>query len=427
VKKAVSRASPISLSRGAFHKASVTVLDQSLVSFTNFFISLLLARYLVPDAYGVFVIFYAVFFLLAGLNNSLVMVPMATLGASLEQRETEVYFSSLTLLQILLLTIIGLVLTVIGLTIQTLTEVTTFSRILFAMTIAILPHLLQDYFRKLLYTRIEIKSALKNDILSYGLKIIGVILLIGFDRLSCSHCFIVMGLGSLIGCLYGAFQNRMLLGFDRLSLRGTLKQNWSFGRWMLANVVTQQSSNQIYIYISAGFLPTSMIGALGAARNILGFTHILLLGMDNIANPISSRRYFNHGKKGLNQLLKEFTVIGGLALVGYCLLVSFFSDSILSILYRNQYSGYGILVVLFSIQYLFAFMSRMPSYGIRAMRQPRTLFLSNLVTAIVSLSLCIPLIKYMGLYGACFGMILSQVILFAMLYFNYSRASEERF
>ncbi len=409
----------------AARSGGLAILDQGLVSFTNFFITILLAREISQTEYGIFIVLQTIYIFASAINSSLIISPMTTIGPSILPKDTELYFSSITLLQFYFVLITFFILGFVGITALYTIGHQNISKMFLAMDSALIFHLLQDHFRKILFTRLDIKRALQNDMLSYGLIILGIIILSKFKLLSGTNTFIVVGFGSMIGSLFGFCQCKHLFRLKALSLKETANSHWKFGRWLLANVVSQQCSSQIYIYISAIFLSSQMVGALGAARNILGMSHIVIFGMDNLVNPIASKSYNERGIKALNSILKKTLFYGGLIIFSYCCLVSIFPEVILETLYRSKYTGYGYLVILSAVQYVFLFMSRVPQYGIRAVQKARVLFFSSVVTSVISLCISAPLVKYMGLSGACIGMIISQLILLILLFLNFKICQKE--
>ena len=204
-----------------------------------------------------------------------------------------------------------------------------------------------------------------------------------------------------------------------INLKGNFLRNWCFGKWLLGGSIADHSSNQIYIYMTGILLSASMAGVLGAARNILGLANIILLGLDNWLNPTASIQFAKNGKGALNRLLVRVSIWGGAVIGAYCLVASLFSQVLLDLLYRNIYSGYGMIVTLFALQTIVIFSVRMPTYGIRAVRKPQYLFIGKLISALFALPATIFLVKHFGIYGACSGMILGQLIIFAALTLFY--------
>src|ERR1700731_4323191 len=63
-------------------KSSLAVLDQGLISGSNFAASIMLARWLTPEQYGAYADAFAVFILLSLIYLALLLEPMAVFGGS---------------------------------------------------------------------------------------------------------------------------------------------------------------------------------------------------------------------------------------------------------------------------------------------------------------------------------------------------------
>src|SRR5260370_23428769 len=83
-------------------KGGFALLDQGLISGSNFIISILLARWLMPDQYGSYAIAFGVFVLVVLVYQSLVLEPMAVFGASSYRDSLRDYLRSVLRLHLLL-------------------------------------------------------------------------------------------------------------------------------------------------------------------------------------------------------------------------------------------------------------------------------------------------------------------------------------
>src|SRR5579862_9263632 len=63
-------------------KGGFAILDQGLISGSNFLVSVLLARWMAPEQYGAYAVAFGIFVLLSLVYQSLVLEPMAVFGGS---------------------------------------------------------------------------------------------------------------------------------------------------------------------------------------------------------------------------------------------------------------------------------------------------------------------------------------------------------
>jgi hypothetical protein len=61
-------------------KGALAIVDQGLLSGSNFLLAVLLARWLPRDQYGAFALGFSIFLFLSGLHNAFFLEPMSVLG-----------------------------------------------------------------------------------------------------------------------------------------------------------------------------------------------------------------------------------------------------------------------------------------------------------------------------------------------------------
>jgi O-antigen/teichoic acid export membrane protein len=400
-------------------KGYITFIDQSIVSFVHFLMSLLLARFLIPAEYGIWVLAYSVLVFAYGVQHALIISPMMVLGAATKGDDAKNYFTSTGIMQ----AIFGITVIIIFLITSGILHIvykkpeTTY--IFLAMSITSFSFLGQEFFRRTLFAQLKAKEALKNDILCYGLQIIGIITLYYTGILNAVNTFWIIALSALLAIIYGYYQCHNLLKPRLVLWRSTIKENWDFGKWLLGSTLTTWTSGQAYIFIAAFILGPIAPAILRACQNIYGPTHVLLKGIENIFPPMASKKYSEHGIKSLNNFLKKVLLLLVITMGIYGILASFSANFLLKLLYKNQYSGYGHIVILFAIMYLVSTLMRVPSVGLQAIKKPKGIFYAYLISTIITIVISIPLIKYFDIVGAAIGILISAIIVNVIIYYYY--------
>ena len=83
-------------------KGGLAILDQGLISGSNFIISILLARWLMPDQYGAYAVAFGIYIMLSLVYQSLVLEPMGVFGGSIFRSNLRGYLRSLISIHIAL-------------------------------------------------------------------------------------------------------------------------------------------------------------------------------------------------------------------------------------------------------------------------------------------------------------------------------------
>src|SRR5258708_15442218 len=76
-------------------KGSLAILDQALISGSNFLVGIFLARWLAPAQYGAYALGFSVFLLLTFLYQSLLLEPMSVFSGSAYRKSLRGYLGAL--------------------------------------------------------------------------------------------------------------------------------------------------------------------------------------------------------------------------------------------------------------------------------------------------------------------------------------------
>ena len=407
-------------------KGYISLVDQALVSGVNFLTALILARYMTPSDYGVFVLAFGIYLLVNNVQMALITTPMTVLGAPLEGDELRGHLSCLGLIQIAF----GGMITAGLLILVTALYSVSFGPVVLStfvgMALAVFAFQGQAFFRRILFTRIQPEGAFLNDMVSYGLQLIGMIALCKWRILSGQNAFFVIGITSAMAIIVGLWQCRKYLSFHFSSLASVLHDNLNYGKWMLLTFLSQWVSSQGYLFIVAAFLSIAAVGVFDASRKILAVTNILLSGMDNFVVPVAAKKLEKEGLLKTKAIMNLVYIVGGTVMAIYCAIAAIFPESLLNLFYAHQYAGYGNIVILFALLYFIEFFNWPPYMGLKALNRPKKIFHGNLLAAIVSALSAIPLVKYYGIYGACIGMIVTQTIRLIVFSYFYQQALKNR-
>jgi len=81
--------------RSWLKKAFLAVLDQGLISGSNFLLAILLARWLSPEQYGAYALSFAIFVLFSFIQQGLFLEPMSVFGPSIYRNSQREYLGTL--------------------------------------------------------------------------------------------------------------------------------------------------------------------------------------------------------------------------------------------------------------------------------------------------------------------------------------------
>ena len=100
----------------------------------------------------------------------------------------------------------------------------------------------------------------------------------------------------------GSFMSRV--GFFEIDPVFTLR-HWQFGRWLAASKAMEWASGSLFLVAAGVLLGAGAVGALRAAQTLLGVTHILFQGLENIVPVQAAQRYHEDGLRALLRYLRR--------------------------------------------------------------------------------------------------------------------------
>ncbi len=224
--------------------ARLPLLDQALISLANFLTTVLIARALLPEQFGIVTLAYTALFAANTLQGTLVVGPHAVLSADRDARTYADYTTSTAVSQFALAAGFGCI-AIVGAYIAGDPA----SRAVFlAFGVAAIGWQLQEFARRVLYVEDRVAAAVANDLVSYGGQLAVIAALAMLGRLTELTAVLVVGLTSLLAAGVGLLQIRS-------SLRGRfsvsyVRDNLAYGKWLAGGEAAQIPGSKSSVLLS---------------------------------------------------------------------------------------------------------------------------------------------------------------------------------
>jgi len=393
----------------------LAAVDSGVISLSNFLATIILARNASPRELGVYGVGFIALRLARAFQEGLIIQPMNVYGASIEEDSFKKYATSVSILQIFLALLSSLAVALGG-WMLTVTGNDVAGPTLFALWFAFLWWQLQEYIRRMLYTRDDIPNALINTVLANGLRLALMLWWAPLGRLDGIASLDAIGWGALGALLPGLWFTRAYWSRSLLNLKMVWRQNWDFGRWTLGGTLANWVAAEFYPILTAGMVSFAAAGAYRALQNLVAPIHVLLRAIDTFLTPRSARLYQQDGRRALSRTLRLTYLIAGLPILGMLSLALLFPQQILRLLYGEAYVSYSNGVVLMAIFYALWFAYWPLQTAFKAVRFSRPIFVANLVAILTMFTAGIWAILRWGVYGTIFGQALNSLIVAVILW-----------
>jgi len=395
---------------GLRRSAGWAVLDQCLFGFSNLLLSLLLARWLQAEQYGLFASALAALVLCGILHSALFVEPMLVLGAKL--REQQEFYLRLLLAGHALFSAVSFGVCGAAALCFSWGGRSEAAGVAGALGLALPCVLAAWLLRRIFYLRSSPRVAALASALYLVLVLAGLGLARGFDLLSAAVALSIVAVTSGIASafLLWVLPIRIFQSIEIGRARRMLREHWSFSRWLVLMTPFEWIPGNHY------YLALPMIAGLGAPA--------LLKASMNLVQPpmqifsalrlvLTPRLADNAAAQRKDRLpLRAAAAMVGAALAWYALLF-FFGGPLAQQLYASSYPEVGEMLRILGLVPVFHALGAVGSGLLRARERADEELWVSVAASLLSIGVGVPLMLEHGAIGAAYTMVLSYAMLAA--------------
>jgi O-antigen/teichoic acid export membrane protein len=395
-------------------KGGLALFDQGILTGSNFIISILLARWMSAEQYGIYAVAFSVFLFLLNFHQALLLEPMLVFGSSVYRNSLRGYLRALLLLHLFvsLLMIFGL--TGGAAVIARLGQSPGLPAALVAVGFVGPAVLLFWLTKRVFYLKLSPGPSAASAVLYCVVLLAGLGVIYKYDLVSAASALVLMGIGGLVS----AIVLLIYLGFRLQStqadptLRETWDRHWRYGRWALgANAMMWIPINIFYPLLSK-FAGLAQAGELKALMNFAAPMLQTCAALSSLMLPYTARMLEQRGNGGANAALKRMTLICVACAIPYWIVLLVFKGPAFHFLYSGRYSSVMDLLPITALVSVLGSAFFGPAIVLRSLESPASVFGAVTISSVVALVVGIPLTRSLGVAGALWGMVISEGLAF---------------
>lgn len=397
-------------SRTWLQKGILAVLDQGLISGSNFILSILLARWLRAEQYGAYALSFAVFVLCSFLQQGLFLEPMSVFGPSFYRNTQRQYIGTLVWLQSAIAAV-ALVLSGVAVAVFLRYDTGVFRMAMLGMAFSAPCVLLYWFARRAFYLQLQPARAVGGALLYCGLLSIGMWLLVHYGKLSAFTAFLAMGISALVTSVRQLWQIRPIIftGKQSAELKEAATRHWNYGRWAILGSMFIWIPWNVYYPIVGRFSGLAEVANLRALLNLALPVAQTLSAFSLLFLPHASHASQQENWGGAKHLALRITSFFALGTALYWVPVVLYRVPLLQFLYAGHYSQIGKLVPWIALSSFMTGVALGPTIALRAMRSPSIVSYIYFISSAVALLLGIPATSFFGISGAVICNLLSSI------------------
>lgn len=389
--------------------------DQGMVSGVNFATGIMLARFLGLEEFGRFTLAWMAVLFVNSIQHALIISPMMSFGPKQDPGEQPTYYAAVATQQLAFgAATLALMLGAAAVA-AAIVPHWNIGELALPLACAAIAFQVQNFLRRYFFTHGRGGMAFAIDALRYGGQFAFLFWLFESTAMdSATTLWVIAAMAAIAALVFLPACERMT--WCPAAIRATTKRHWHFGKWLTAAELLQWTSCQLFFIVAGGMLGAAAVGALRAAQNLMGFVHILFMGLENIVPTAAARHFHIGGAQRLRTYLLRVTIYGELATGAVAAVMFVAPDFWLELAFGEEYDGYGYLLQWWAVTYFMIFLILPLTAGIRATDHTRTTFVAYLAVTAFSTVAVYPLIFMFGLNGVMAGLFCAYAVLIFSLW-----------
>ncbi len=394
---------------------------QGASSVTNFGLSLLAGRLLGPSGLGSIFVGFSYYLLSLGLQRALIIEPLLASTASLHEEDRRASTrAALTLVLLWSSASAGLLTAVV----LALPDGVGRGLILFVPWLV--PALLQDFWRSILFRDRRGAAGALNDILWFAgmVVMLPVVISIRTDWIVVAD----WGAGAAVAAAAGFLQSRVTPAAARTSVRWWKMRAWKLGRWLAAESMVYTITSQVVVFLLVGVVGTRALGGFRAVQAMFGPLTLLIPAVALPGLPAVSRTLAVSAHRAFRLSLS----IGALTIVltgCYLALAVALGERLLGSVFGSSFRSFGALIIPIGVGQILIAGTTGLALLLKAQARGKAILAARVVGSVSSLVLVLPLAATYGIIGAAWGMALAggiaSVALIAYSFSGWRPASQD--
>ena len=395
-----------------------TLSDQSIVSFCNFCITIIIVKFIGLEAFGKFSFLWMIAIYMNTFQQALIISPMFSIAPKINKHRLIYYYNGVFQQQIIF-SIFSFLIIYFGLKILTIlswfNEVEKYS-LSFAFAIAAIQ--IQNFVRRLFFSQKKVKLATVCDLISYSSLIILFFYFNYINEFNLNNIFwsytVTFSLGILLG-----IPNLLLLKFKLNEIKNSFIINWPISKWLVLTSVMHWFSGNLWFVNAGVILGPFVFGVIRACVALGQIFNVFFQAMENIIPAKISKTFAEKGLLKMHNEIKKFTLQGFFFSFIIFLIILIFSKTLLELFYGSKTSEYYYILIFIGVLQLINYFQFPLSYALRTLKKTKIMAIAYATTAFITITSSKFIIAKFNLLGFFSGIFFTQIILTTILLLGY--------
>lgn len=384
-------------------KGALAVIDQAVVSVTNFIWVRAIGLACSVGQLGDYYVTMTLLFVLVNLQSELITAPYTVYCHRKTERDLAGYTGSIMVHQAIAM-LISMVAFLAFLALTPLPVIGTSLSLSAGVLVLAGPcWLMRGFLRYLSFARMQCGIAVVMDSVACLLQLGGLWLLLRYDIFALHWAFAVMGISSAVVVVAWFAMRPIPFHWPKAAWGGAwgdFVENWGFARWALTSQLVGCMMPHIFPWLLKSLSGREAAGLLGAANTICGVAVIFSLGIAHLLTPLASRAFAQQGKAALVRVLAQTGVFLLLTVGAFAFVAMMWGERVMVLVYDGRFSGVGLTLGVLAVAVLANCVSITCGNGLWAIDRPKLNLYADAMTLVSTLGAAFLLVPVHGPLGA---------------------------
>ena len=408
-------------------KCSVSLVDQIVVSGTNFITTVLVGRNGGPEELANYALGFTLAIMIIPFIDALIAMPYTIYANRLEGAARAGYRGAVLVQCGLLSALAALVLAGWGMVISTGLGPQGLAPVLYVLSAAIPFYVLREFARQVSFAHLNSITALRLDLCAGTLQIVCIATLAAVGLLSAVTAYLTIGAANAGVALTWLILSRNDFMVQRNQIFPVIRRNLSFGGWILAGrIVSLLNSDILVLWLMAFVLGNKATGIFAACMTVVHLSNPFVLGMGQVLTPRVAQAFADNGLREVQRVARKATLFMGLALSGFCIGAFLFGDEALRIFYGSQYDGNSHTITVLSVSILASALSMPAASSLLVLERPDVSLKASATGLLLTMTVASVLVFPLGVLGVAWGLLCGQIGASAVRWIVFRRMAVNR-
>ncbi len=383
----------------------LSLLDQAVVSATNF-LSMVILTHACPTAeVGMFALAWTVLGYLRTGQERLLAAPYLVF-ANQPGRDSSTLLGSNLIHQTSFALLSSLLVASFALVIRNGSSFSGTAPTLWILALALPFLLVRDHWRAIFGAHLRFDVSLSLDLAVSVVQLGGMGLLAWTGWLNAPTAMAMLGLACVLPAFLAFIGSPQSYRVEPTRLLPDWKLEWAYAKWLVIARAVGIAGYFLIPWMVAGFLEdAAAVGRYANCSNLVGLSLMFVMGVNNFFLPRTVQAYHAGGTVAMLRSVADCVIVLVSCLAAISVAFWFLGDWLLGIVYGADYSSSGEIAFLLSISTLAVCVSIACGNGLAALQRPKAYFWGEFSYFLVSVLIAWWLIPIYDLRGAAWALV----------------------